>query len=129
MTKASKLVKLLTGTDIKKLSGLDDIKVEQGRENFKNIWTYIDELFGPEESYALKKRIDDVENFHKTDFEHHLERLLDYSCACMTRGFHDKGESLKSDISFIRLFVLSFVRSFVCPCLMFVRIEHERTNE
>ncbi len=97
MTKATELVKLLTGADIKKLSGLDDIKVEQGRENFKNIRTYIDELFGPEESHALKKRVDDVENFHKTDFEHHLERQSEYSCACMTCGFHDKGESpLKS---------------------------------
>jgi hypothetical protein len=53
MTKASKLVKLLTGTNIKKLSGLDDNKVEQGRENFfKNIRTYIDKLFGPEESHT-----------------------------------------------------------------------------
>ena len=93
LAKATDLIKLLTGADIKKLSGLDDIKVEQGRENFKNIRTYIDELFGPEESHALKKRVDDVENFHKTDFEHHLERQSDYSCACMTCGFHDKGKS------------------------------------
>jgi hypothetical protein len=96
MTKASELVQLLTGADIKKLSGLDDIKVEQGRENFKNIRTYIDELFGPEESHALKKRVDDVENFHKSDFEHHLECQSEYSCACITCGFHHKGECVSS---------------------------------
>jgi hypothetical protein len=58
MTKASELIKLLTGENVKKLSGLDDLKVEQGQENFAAMREYVDKLFGvedPEEAMALKK--------------------------------------------------------------------------
>jgi hypothetical protein len=93
MTKASELVKLLSGADIKKLSGLDDIKVEQGRENFISLRKTIDSLFSGEEAHELKKQVNGVENFHKTDFDKHLERQSEYSCACLTCGFHDPGKS------------------------------------
>jgi hypothetical protein len=48
MTRAKDFVKLLMGEDIKKLSGLDDIKVEMGRENFQSIRKYIDVLYAPQ---------------------------------------------------------------------------------
>jgi hypothetical protein len=92
MTRAKDFVKLLTGPDIKKLSGLDDIKVEKGRENFQSIRKYIDVLYAPDEAHAMKKRVDAVENFHKTDFDKHLSREAEYACACLTCGFHDRGK-------------------------------------
>jgi hypothetical protein len=92
MTKASELIKVLSGDDIKKLSGLDDIKVEQGRENFISLRRIVDSLFTVEEAHAMKKRVDDVENFYKTDFEKHLESTSEYSCACLTCGFFDTGK-------------------------------------
>jgi hypothetical protein len=55
MTRAKEFVKLLRGKDIKKLSGLDDIKVEQGRESFESIQKYIDVLYAPDEAHAMKK--------------------------------------------------------------------------
>jgi hypothetical protein len=92
MTKASELIKILSGDDIKKLSGLDDIKVEQGRENFISLRRIIDSLFTVEEAHCMKKRVDDTENFYKTDFEKHLEATSEYSCACLTCGFFDTGK-------------------------------------
>lgn len=38
----------------------------------------------------MKKRVDDVEIFHKTDFDKHLKRQSQYACACLTCGFHHK---------------------------------------
>jgi hypothetical protein len=95
MTKASELIKLLTGEDVKKLSGLDDVKVEQGRENFAAMREYIDQLFGvddPEEAMALQKRVTAVEDFHRTDFDMHLSPQSEYSCSCLTCGFFDNGK-------------------------------------
>jgi hypothetical protein len=61
MTKPYKLIKLLTSKDVKKLSSLDVVKVEQGRENFAAMREYIDELFGvsddPEEAMIFKKGV------------------------------------------------------------------------
>ncbi len=71
MTKASELIKLLMVEDVKKLSGLDDVKVEQGRENFAAMREYIDQLFGVnnlEEAMALQKRVTAVEDFHPVEF-------------------------------------------------------------
>jgi hypothetical protein len=92
MTKASELIKILSGDDIKKLSGLDDIKVEQGREHFLNLRRIIDSLFTVEEAHCMKKRVDNVENFYKTDFKKHLEATSEHSCACLTCGFFDTGK-------------------------------------
>jgi hypothetical protein len=91
MTHAKDFVMLLTGEDIKKLSGLDDIKVEMGRENFQSIRKYIDVLYPPDEAHAMKKWVDGVENFHKTDFDKHIGPEAEYACACLTCGFHDRG--------------------------------------
>jgi hypothetical protein len=94
MTKASELIMLLTGEDVKKLSGLDDVKVEQGRENFAAMREYVDKQFGvddPEEAMALKKRVTTVEDFHRTDVDMHLSPQSEYSCSCLTCGFFDRG--------------------------------------
>jgi hypothetical protein len=87
MMKASKLIKTLSGDDIKKLSGLDNIKVEQGQENFISLCRIVDSLFTVEEAHCMKKRDNDVENFYKTNFKKHLEAASEHSCACLTCGF------------------------------------------
>ncbi len=86
---ARKVVSSLTGGELKSLSGLDDIKVVQGRENFIRIKSLIDKLAEPEESAAMKKQVDEVELFHKTDFQNHLEREGKHACCCLTCGFFD----------------------------------------
>lgn len=89
------LVNVLTGPDIKKLSGLDDVKVEQGRGNFIALRKHVDSLFGidnPVKAYELKRQVDDAENFLKLDFEKHVSKDSDYACACYTCGFFDEGE-------------------------------------
>jgi len=94
MTTAQKVVSTLTGGELKSLSGLDDIKVVQGHENFIRIRSLIDKLAEPEESAKMKKQVDEVELFHKTDFQNHLEREGDHACCCLTCGFYDQSKFL-----------------------------------
>ena len=91
MTTATELIKSLTGNDIKKLSGLDDVKTERGRENFVRMRRLAGQLCSLEEAPALKKEVDDTELYHKTDFDHHLSRQAEHSCSCLTCGFWNKG--------------------------------------
>jgi hypothetical protein len=93
MTTATELIKSLTGNDIKKLSGLDDVKTERGRDNFVRMRRLVGQVCSLNEAPALKKEVDDVELFHKTDFDNHLSREAEYSCSCLTCGFWDKGAS------------------------------------
>jgi hypothetical protein len=83
LSKAKDLIKVLTGNDIKKLSGLDDVKTEKGRENFIQLRKLIEKLVSPDKEDAMKKRVDAVELFHKSDFDKHLER----HSATNARGF------------------------------------------
>jgi hypothetical protein len=73
LSKAKDLIKVLTGNDIKKLSGLDDVKTEKGRENFIQLRKLIEKLVSPDREDAMKKRVDAVELFHKTGFNKHLK--------------------------------------------------------
>jgi hypothetical protein len=92
MTKATQLIKMLTGGELKQLTGLDDIKVERGRDNFIRIRKLIDQLVDhPNERIDLTKQIDDAELFHKTDFQNHLERVGEFACSCLTCGFYNDG--------------------------------------
>jgi hypothetical protein len=43
----------------------------------------------------MKKRVDAMELFHKSDFDKHLERHSEYTCACLSCGFWDKGKTIK----------------------------------
>jgi hypothetical protein len=96
MTTAQKVVDTLSGGELKSLSGLDDIKVVQGRKNFIRIRSLIDKLAAPEESTTMRKQVDDVELFYKTDFQNHLEWEGEHACCCLTCGFFDKSEFLVS---------------------------------
>ncbi len=88
---ATDLIKTLTGGELKQLTGLDDIKVERGRDNFIRIRRLIDQLCDPAERIELKKEVDEVELFHKTDFPNHLERVSEFACSCLTCGFYYNG--------------------------------------
>jgi hypothetical protein len=77
--------------ELKQLTGLNDIKVEQGHNNFIRIRWLIDQLCNPDERMELKKQVEEVELFHKTDFPNHLERLSEFPCSCSTCGFYNNG--------------------------------------
>jgi hypothetical protein len=97
-------VKTLTGDDIKKLSGLDDIRVLKGRDNFIRARWAVDELCRPErlgitdeeeigalqeKAVALKRRIDETETFYMTGWNGHVESHAKFACCCLDRGFYD----------------------------------------
>lgn len=70
----------LTSGDIKSQTGLDNIDVIKGHENFENIQLMVDELTaicGGENAKTtgenLKKKIDASQEFHKVNFIRHLE--------------------------------------------------------
>jgi len=92
MSKSSveNIVKLLTHKDIKSLSGLDDVRVVKGTENFRRL-KKLSEKLAPSvaEHRAIAKRIDAVELFYITDYVHHLERSAEFKCCCLTCGYQD----------------------------------------
>jgi hypothetical protein len=89
---ATDLIKTLTQGEVKQLTGLDAIKVEQGRHNFIQIRQLVDQLCcNPGERIELKKRVGKVELFHKTDFPNHLKRVIEFACSCLTCGFYNNG--------------------------------------
>jgi hypothetical protein len=86
------LVDSMTWGEQKSLSGLDDTKVLKGRENFIALRTLVKDIVTDQLSAkALLKRIDECEDFYKTDFTLHLKEKGDHRCRCVTCGFHDKG--------------------------------------
>eukprot|EP00980_Cylindrotheca_fusiformis_P023019 scaffold10054_cov140-Cylindrotheca_fusiformis.AAC.10 len=91
-TTALNLAKMLTGPEIKKLAGLDDVKVLKGRDNFEKARKIADELFLEHEvaHAVLKQRIDNQELFLQTDYIPHLRTISDNKCNCLTCGFSDK---------------------------------------
>lgn len=82
------LINHITMDDIKKLSGLDDTKVECGRENFDELRELVNEYCGSEEERrSLQEEIDTCETFYQCDYIRHLSRTSEYACACLTCGF------------------------------------------
>jgi hypothetical protein len=87
------LVDSLTVGDIKSLSGLDDVKVLKGRDNFARLRDIAKQVLEPDEAKPFIKQCDDVELFYQTDYVPHLQRDGTHKCNCLTCGFNDKGES------------------------------------
>jgi hypothetical protein len=92
-TTAMELVGTLTGEDIKALSGLDDIKVAKGMENFKRKREITDLYFSGAGKDQMKQRIDDHELFCQTDFVPHLQEVSENNCNCLTCGFCNESKS------------------------------------
>ena len=91
LTTAQNLIASLTSDDMMSLAGLDDTKVEKGRDNFIALKKMADEVYSTdEEATALKDKIDEVEIFHQSEFIHHLGRHGTNRCNCLTCGFNDE---------------------------------------
>ena len=87
------LVDSLTAGDIKSLSGLDDVKVLKGRDNFIGLREFAKKVCEHgEETNRIIEQINDCELFHQTDFVPHLQRVGTHKCNCLTCGFNDKCE-------------------------------------
>jgi hypothetical protein len=90
-TTVRELISCLTAGDIKSLSGLDDVRVLKGRNNFKSLREIAKEVFKSKEAGAIVKRIDDCELYYQTDYIPHLQVVGSQRCNCLTCGFHDAG--------------------------------------
>jgi hypothetical protein len=87
------LVASLTAGDIKSLSGLDDVKVVKGRDNFIALREFAKKVCDDgEETKRIIERIDECELYHQTDFVPHLNRIGTHNCNCLTCGFNNTGE-------------------------------------
>ena len=95
-TTAIKLVKTLTGGEIKKLSGLDDAKVLKGRDNFQSMRDLTEILlqYDQAEKKEVLESINDAEVFYQTDYVDHLKRHSDQVCNCLSCGFSTDKEKL-----------------------------------
>ena len=94
------VLKSITSGTIKSLHGLDNIDVEKGDENFDrmkklvsyflNISNHTSSEEKQEQVTSLNAEIDDVKNFHKTDFHRHLDLKLKGDkapiCTCIRCG-------------------------------------------
>jgi hypothetical protein len=92
-TTAMELIGTLTGEDLKALSGLDDIKVAKGMENFKREREISALYFSGARKDQMKQRIDNDELFYQTDFVPHLKKVSENNCNCLTCGFCDESKS------------------------------------
>jgi hypothetical protein len=92
-TTAMELIGTLTGEDLKALSGLDDIKVAKGMENFKREREISALYFSGARKDQMKQRIDNDELFYQTDFVPHLKKVSENNCNCLTCGFCNESKS------------------------------------
>jgi hypothetical protein len=88
------LIQTLTAGDIKSLSGLDDVSVLKGRDNFLALKDITTRICKPgQEAESIISSIDAAELFYQTDFVPHLSRKGSHRCNCVTCGFFDSSES------------------------------------
>jgi hypothetical protein len=93
LTTAMELIQSMTFSEIKRLTGLDDVKVSKGRENFEQM-RQLAKIYCPAEQYpSMAKRIDDHELFCQTDLTLHFKSVGGHRCNCLTCGFFSEGKS------------------------------------
>jgi hypothetical protein len=100
LTTAMELIQSMTFSEIKRLTGLDDIKVSKGRENFERM-RELAKIYCPSvDTYqSMATRIDDHELFCQTDLTLHFKSVAEHSCNCLTCGFFSDGKSRTSQIN------------------------------
>ena len=87
LTTAMELINSLTFSEVKRLTGLDDVKVSKGRENFEQM-RQLAKIYCPAGTYLpMVKRIDDHELFCQTDLTLHFKSVGGHCCSCLTCGF------------------------------------------
>jgi hypothetical protein len=95
LTAINEVVKFLTGGDCKTLSGLDDVKVLKGTDNWKRLKHINDHVtWSVEDRRKIGKRLTEQELYYQTDYVPHLKSIGDMQCNCLTCGFCDKGKTL-----------------------------------
>jgi hypothetical protein len=100
MSTAMELINSLTFTEVKRLTGLDDVKVSKGRENFEQM-RQLARIYCQAEQYQLmEKRIDEHELFCQTDLMSHYRQVGDYCCNCLTCGFLSESELRNQKLRF-----------------------------
>jgi hypothetical protein len=96
MTTAMELINSLTFTEVKRLTGLDDVKVSKGRDNFEQM-RQLAKIYCPAGTYLpMVKRIDDHELFCQTDLTLHFKLVGGHCCSCLTCGFLSESKLRKS---------------------------------
>jgi hypothetical protein len=93
LSKAKDLIKVLTSSSIKKLSGLDDVNTEKGCENFIQLRKLSEKLISPTREDDMKKSVDAMELFHQLNFDKHLKWHSKFAWACLSCGFYDNGKT------------------------------------
>ena len=88
-TTARDFLSSLSGSEMKKLAGLDDVKTLKGRDNFLRMETIVDQVFDEEKAKSYKERISEISTFYLTDFIPHLSVESNCKCCCLTCGFCD----------------------------------------
>ena len=78
-----------SGSEMKKLAGLDDVKTLKGRDNFLRMERIVDQVFDEEKAKSYKERISEISTFYLTDFIPHLSKESNHKCYCLTCGFCD----------------------------------------
>jgi hypothetical protein len=92
LTTAMELIQSMTFSEVKRLTGLDDIKVSKGRENFERM-RELAKIYCPADTYqSMATRIDDHELFCQTDLTLHFKSVGGHSCNCLTCGFFSDGK-------------------------------------
>jgi hypothetical protein len=91
---AMELINSLSFTEIKRLTGLDDVKVSKGRENFEQM-RQLAKIYcqGVEQYKSMEARIDEHELFCQTDLMTHYRKVGDHCCNCLTCGFLSESKS------------------------------------
>jgi hypothetical protein len=106
MTTAMELIDSLTFTEVKRLTGLDDVKVSKGRENFEQM-RQLAKIYCPaaEQYQLMEERIDQHELFCQTDLMPHYRSVGGHHCNCLTCGFLSESKSRNETIAFECLLV------------------------
>ncbi|CAJ1930039.1 unnamed protein product [Cylindrotheca closterium] len=89
-TTALDIVKSLTGPEILKLAGLDDVKTLKGQGNWIQARGIIADVYQGEQATEYLERVDSQETYYNTDFMPHLRAVSQHQCNCLTCGFCDK---------------------------------------
>jgi hypothetical protein len=85
------LIQSFTAGDIKSLSGLDDVRVLKGRDNFKSLREIAKKVCNYDDVEGTVNMIDDIKIFYQTDYVPHLAGVGSHRCNCLTCGFNDSG--------------------------------------
>ena len=92
------MINELTSGAIKSRAGLDNTDVQKGHDNFEQMRSLVNafaNLAGEmvlDKKIALLQKIDEVQAFHKVDFERHLDcnHECKHACMCLHCGFFDE---------------------------------------